>query len=95
MCGTIPPLTQYVFMAWCLINEWITLHFVVLSEAYIYIYIYIYIERERELYLYLTCGLKNTGFLCKTFTGYHDMATRVKNFMNIFYMQALRFSSVK
>jgi len=31
MSGAIPPLTQYVFMAWCLIKQWIRLHDVVLS----------------------------------------------------------------
>jgi hypothetical protein len=33
MRGAIPPLHQYVFMAWCLINHGIRLHDVVLSEA--------------------------------------------------------------
>jgi len=30
-CGTVPPLPQYVFMAWCLIKQWIHLHGMVLS----------------------------------------------------------------
>jgi len=31
MCGAIPPFTQYVFMAWCLITQGISLHVAGLS----------------------------------------------------------------
>jgi len=33
MCGAIPPLTQYVFMAWCLIEQYICLYAMVLNQA--------------------------------------------------------------
>jgi hypothetical protein len=26
MCGAIPPLPQYVLIAWCLIKRWVRLH---------------------------------------------------------------------
>jgi len=39
MHGTIPPLPQHVFIAWCLIKQRLPLHAVVLSEA------------QRKLYL--------------------------------------------
>jgi len=31
MCGAIPALPQYVFMAWYLIKQWLCLHGMVLS----------------------------------------------------------------
>jgi len=30
MHGAVPPLSQYIFMAWCLIKQWLHLHGVVL-----------------------------------------------------------------
>jgi len=44
MSGTVPPLHRYVYMVWLLIEQWIRLHGVVLSEA------------QGQLYLYLTRG---------------------------------------
>jgi hypothetical protein len=37
MRGAIPPLPQYVFMAWCLIKQWVRLLGVVLT-AQVYLY---------------------------------------------------------
>jgi hypothetical protein len=38
----IPPFSQYVFIAWCLIKQWVYLHDMVL------------IESQEQLYIYLT-----------------------------------------